>query len=316
MRTRRFLLAVALVLSAIPIGNEIAAGSPATPVPAPQQGVATPPPARQQGAAAPVQFPNKEGSLKFATWGDFGDAAREQFELARQIANTRTIIPFELVVTTGDNLLGAERPQDFQKKFETPYKPLLDAGVKFYASLGNHDSREQRNYKLFNMNGKVYYSFKAPRQNVRFFMLESSYMDPEQVRWIENELKTSHEEWKIVAFHHPLYSSSATHGSSRSLRATLEPLFVKYGVSVVLNGHDHVYERVKPQQGITYFVVGSGGELRRGDIRKTDMTAVGFDDDNVFMVAEIIDHTMYFNAISRVGKVVDSGIITARAAPK
>ena len=66
------------------------------------------------------------------------------------------------MVLVGDNLYGSERPQDFQKKFEMPYKPLLDAGVKFYASLGNHDAREQRYYKLFNMDGKLYYTFKAP----------------------------------------------------------------------------------------------------------------------------------------------------------
>ena len=78
------------------------------------------------------------------------------------MAKTHATFPFELVITVGDNLYGSERPQDFQKKFEIPYKPLLDASVKFYASLGNHDSREQRFYKLFNMDGKLYYSFKAP----------------------------------------------------------------------------------------------------------------------------------------------------------
>jgi 3',5'-cyclic AMP phosphodiesterase CpdA len=307
MRARRFIVAVTLLLSGIPIGPGITARPSRTPVLIPQQDAAAP---------APVQLPHKEGSLKFATFGDFGDASREQMETAAQIAKTHAAFPFELVITTGDNLLGAERPQDFRNKFETPYKPLLDAGVTFYASLGNHDAREQRYYKLFNMNGKLYYSFKAPKQDVRFFMLESSYMDPDQVKWIENELKTSASEWKIVVFHHPLYSSGATHGSSLSLRATLEPMFIKYGVSVVLTGHDHIYERVKPQHGITHFVIGSGGELRRGDLRKTALTDVGFDDDNVFMVAEIIGHTMYFNAISRTGKIVDSGTITARTAPK
>ncbi|HEX2460771.1 MAG TPA: hypothetical protein VHJ58_11545 [Vicinamibacterales bacterium] len=43
-------------------------------------------------------------------------------------------------------------------------------------------------------------------------------------------------------------------------------LFLKYNVSVVLTGHDHFYERVKPQKGIAYFVVGSGGQLRAGNI--------------------------------------------------
>ena len=75
-------------------------------------------------------------------------------------------------------------------KFERPYKPLLDAGVKFYASLGNHDAREQRYYKLFNMDGKLYYTFN-PKANVRFFVLDSRSLDPEQLVWLRDELSRS-----------------------------------------------------------------------------------------------------------------------------
>src|SRR6185369_10890273 len=110
------------------------------------------------------------------------------------------------------------------QKFEAPYKELLDKGVKFYASLGNHDSREERYYKPFNMDGKLYYTFKAPNEDVRFFALETTYMDPEQMQWLEDELKQSNEKWKIVFFHHPLYSSARTHGSQVTLRESLEPL--------------------------------------------------------------------------------------------
>jgi hypothetical protein len=84
-------------------------------------------------------------------------------------------------------------------------------------------------------------------------------------------------------------------------------------VSVVLNGHDHFYERVKPQKEITYFVVGSGGKLRSGNIDKgTGLTAKGFDTDMAFMAAEITGDQMYFNAIARQGQAVDSGVITRR----
>ena len=188
-----------------------------------------------------------------------------------------------------------------------PYKPLLDAGVKFYASLGNHDAREQRYYKLFNMDGKLYYSFKPPKQNVRFFALESTYLEPEQIAWFEKELKDSNRDWKIPFFHHPPYSSGDRHGSDTRLREVLEPLFIKYNVSVVLTGHDHFYERVKPQNGIVYFVVGSGGQLRKGNIDKgSGLTAAGNDQDQAFMVGEINGDQMWFDAISRAGKVFDS----------
>ncbi len=105
----------------------------------------------------------------------------------------------------------------------------------------------------------------------------------------------------MPCFHHPLYSSGDRHGSDIRLRKVLEPLFVKYNVSVVLNGHDHFYERIKPQKGISYFVVGSGGKLREGNIdRSTGLTASGFDTDLAFMAAEIVGETRCTSTPSRV----------------
>jgi len=267
----------------------------------------------QPAGAVALTLPNKADSLKFAVLGDFGTGSTEQYQLAAQMKRVHDIFPYELVTLVGDNLYGSERPQDFKKKFEDPYKPLLDAGVKFYASLGNHDAREQRYYKLFNMDGKLYYSFKPSKQSVRFFVLESTYLDPEQVAWVEKELKESNSDWKIAYFHHPPYSSGDRHGSDTRLREVLEPLFVKYNVSVVLSGHDHFYERIKPQSGIVYFVAGSGGQLRKGNIDKgSGLTEAGNDQDQSFMVAEINGDQMWFNAVSRTGQVFDRGVITRR----
>jgi hypothetical protein len=89
----------------------------------------------------------------------------------------------------------------------------------------------------------------------------------------------------------------------------LEPLFVKYGVQVVFAGHDHVYERVKPQKGIYYFTEGASGSLRQGNLRKTGLTAVGYDQDRSFMLVEIAGDELYFQTISRTGQTVDSGVI-------
>jgi predicted MPP superfamily phosphohydrolase len=273
------------------------------------------PQAQQAAASLPLTVPNKADSLKFAVLGDFGTGSKEQYQLAAIMTRVHDQYPFNLVTLVGDNLYGSERPQDFKKKFEDPYKPLLDAGVKFYASLGNHDDpQEQRNYKLFNMDGKRYYTFKPDgKQSVRFFALESSYLQPEQVAWFEQELKDSNSDWKIPYFHHPPYSSGERHGSDPQIRTALEPLFLKYNVSVVLTGHDHFYERTKPQKGIVYFVVGSGGQLRKGNIdTRSGLTASGNDRDQSFMIAEINGDEMWFNAISRQGQVFDSGSITRR----
>jgi hypothetical protein len=265
-------------------------------------------PARSQ-----IPLPNKADSLKFAVIGDNGTGERPQYDVGQQLAAWHAKFPFALVVMMGDNIYGSDRPQDFVKKFEAPYKPLLDAGVKFYASLGNHDSREQRFYKYFNMDGKLYYTFKAPKEDVRFFVLESTYMDPDQVKWIDSELQKSGEKWKIVYFHHPLYSSGKTHGSQVKLREVLEPLFVRYKVSLVLNGHDHTYERITPQNGIQYFVEGSSGQLREGDLRKgSELTAFGSDRDQTFMLMEVDGDQLTFNTIARNGAVIDSGVIQRR----
>ena len=269
----------------------------------------------EQSGAIALTLPNKADSLKFAVLGDFGTGSTEQYDLAAQMKRVHDAFPYELVALVGDNLYGSERPQDFKKKFEDPYKPLLDAGVKFYASLGNHDDpQEQRNYKLFNMDGKQYYTFKpSTKQSVRFFVLESSYLKPEQIAWFEKELQASDSDWKIPYFHHPPYSSGERHGSDTQMRDVLEPLFLKYNVSVVLTGHDHFYERTKPQKGIVYFVVGSGGQLRKGNIDKsTGLTAAGNDQDQSFMIAEINGDQMWFNAIARTGQVFDSGVLTRR----
>jgi hypothetical protein len=264
-------------------------------------------------AEAPVPLPNREGSLKFGVIGDFGNGSRQQYELGERMAKLHAQFPFELMLTVGDNIYGSERPQDFVNKFEAPYKALLDAKVKFYASIGNHDSRQQSLYAPFNMGGRTYYTFKAPREDVRFFALETGYLEPAQIQWLEKELASSNEAWKITYFHHPLYSSGARHGSDLTKRQVLEPLFIKYGVSVVLAGHDHIYERVKPQHGIVHFVVGSSGQLRRGNVNpRTGFTAVANASDRVFLVAEISGDEMHFNAVSRTGQIVDSGTIQRR----
>jgi 3',5'-cyclic AMP phosphodiesterase CpdA len=207
-------------------------------------------------------------------------------------------------------MYGSERPQDYARKFEVPYKPLLDAKIPFYASLGNHDDPNQIYYKGFNMDGKRFYSFKKDKlgsPGVRFFALDSNYMTREQIEWLDKELSASGSDWKIAFFHHPLYSSGGRHGSEVDLREQLEPLFLKYGLNVAFAGHEHFYERLKPQKGIYYFTAGGSAKLRRGDIRKTAMTEVGFDSDNSYMLVEIANDAMHFQTLSRAGKRIDSG---------
>src|SRR5438067_864669 len=195
--------------------------------------------------AQEVKLPLREKSVRFAVIGDNGTGEKPQYEVAEQMALFYEKVKYEFVIMLGDNIYGGNSPIDFKRKFEDPYKKLLDTGVKFYASLGNHDNPNQRFYKPFNMDGKRYYDYR--RGNVALFALDSNYMDREQLAWLRKEISGSDAQWKICYFHHPLYSDSKAHGSDTDLRKILEPMFMQNGVRVVFSGHEHTYERVKPQ---------------------------------------------------------------------
>ena len=262
-------------------------------------------------AAQQAALPLRDNSVRFAVLGDTGTGDAAQNDVAQRLLRARQGFPFTFALMLGDNLYGSERPQDYSRKFELPYKPLLDAKVEFHAALGNHDDPNQRFYKLFNLGGERYRTFR--KQNVRFFALDSNYMDPAQVKWLEKELAASGSDWKIPYFHHPLYTS-ASRGPVEELRIVLEPLFVKHGVDVVLTGHEHTYERTKPQQGIHYFIAGGSAKLNRGDLRKTALTEVGFDTDRTFVFMEIDGDELFFQTMTRAGTTVDKGVIRRREA--
>lgn len=261
-------------------------------------------------AVAPVKvsLPNRKGSVRFAVIGDTGTGTSKQHELGDILLQSRQAFPYEFVLLLGDNLYGGEKPADYKNKFQDVYQKLLDQKVKFYAALGNHDEPAQKNYEHFNMEGKEYYRFTSG--NASFYALNSNYMDKKQVDWLNSELAKDNSEWKIAFCHHPPYSSGGKHGSDDQLRKVVEPIFVKYGVNAVFTGHDHFYERIKPQQGIYYFVSGAGGKLRPGDVKdNSPLTAKAFDKDMSFMLVEIADNAMHFQVLSRTGATVDSGVL-------
>ena len=262
-----------------------------------------------------LKLPNNKDAVRFAVIGDTGTGGSAQVLVAKQLAAYRTMFPFEFAIMLGDNLYGSEGPGDYKQKFEIPYKPLLDAGVKFHAALGNHDDPSQRMYKPFNMNGERFYTFKTGRllkpdsASARFFALDSNYMDDAQLAFLKKELAASGSDWKIMFFHHPLYSSGEAHGSDELLRQKLEPIFVEHGVDVVFTGHEHFYERLKPQKGIHYFICGSSAKLRRGNIGAGGLTAKGYDQGYTFMLVEIDGDQMHFQTIDENGRTIDSGAI-------
>jgi predicted MPP superfamily phosphohydrolase len=261
-----------------------------------------------------IKLPLQKNSVRFAVIGDSGTGDQQQYDVAKQMETYRHVVDFDFVIMLGDNIYGGHQPRDFAQKFEIPYKPLLDANVKFYASLGNHDDPEiERLYKGFNMGGERYYTFK--KQDVQFLALDSTYMDPKQLAWVDQTLRSSNAQWKICYFHHPLYNDGKMHGPDLDLRNQLRPLLMLYGVNAVFSGHEHAYERVKPEDGIYYFILGSSGKLQRNDFHHSGRMEKTFDVDRAFMLVELSGDELYFQTISRSGETVDAGAV-ARQAPR
>jgi hypothetical protein len=271
-----------------------------------------------------LALPNRRGSVKFAVIGDSGRGDAAQHEIARQMVSWRERFEYDFVLMLGDNIYDSHTPEDYVVRFEAPYKPLLDAGVTFHAAIGNHDDPNQIYYDKFNMDGQRYYSFRRSEISlegitgggVRFFALDSRSLDPGQLEWLRRGLDDSDSRWKIVYFHHPIYTSGRYSAGAETLRLSLEPVLVAGDADIVLAGHEHFYERLEPQRGILYFISGAAGSLRRGDIRDSGLTARGFDADYSFMLMEATGDQLYFQAISRIGQTVDAGVVMKGKGPR
>ena len=266
--------------------------------------------------ASGLALPKKLGSLRFAVVGDMGTGNSAQYDTANEMARWHEKFDFSFVLMLGDNIYATGTAENYEARFERPYKALLEEGVAFYAALGNHDPPDQWHYVPFHMNGNRYYSFTkeegvlpVAKHTVQFFAIDTVTLDIAQLEWLRRELGRSTADWKICFYHHPLYTSGRYRTSALFTRSRLEPIFLQYGVDVGLNGHEHFYERSVLRGGVQYFTSGAGGALRPNDITPSSTMASGFDADNHFMLMEISGDTLYFQAISRTGLTVDSGAL-------
>jgi hypothetical protein len=267
--------------------------------------------------AGTLTLPNRATSVKFAVIGDSGRGTPPQYEIAARMLEYHARFKYPFVVMLGDNIYeGPATAEDYREKFEEPYAELLRAGIKFYAALGNHDDPRQVDYAPFNMRGKRYYSFGPPEDlltklttRVEFFALDSTNLDRTQIAWLDSKLGESHAEWKLCLFHHPLYTSGRYRFTARTLRLRLEPLLVRHDVDVVLAGHEHIYQRSTIQSGIQHFTSGGAGSLRPGDGAPAPFIARTFASDYHFLLIEIDDRELHFQAISRSGQTIDAGVL-------
>jgi 3',5'-cyclic AMP phosphodiesterase CpdA len=266
------------------------------------------------GAAAASQTNPKP--LSFAVIGDSGDGSKAQYAISEQMGNHRQKTPFDFILMLGDNIYGG-KPKYFKREFEDPYKNLLEAGVKFYAALGNHDELAvdyHVNYKDFNMGGKRYYNFvkgvEGDERLIEFFALDTNEekgVDQAQLDWLTKALGDSKARWKVAFMHHSLFSSGRMHPPYMAMRNQLHPIFAKYKVDLALAGHTHVYERIKPQDGVQYITEGCSGKLMRGNLTKNSpLTAYGNDQEQSFLLIHVTPNDLKVEAVNMDGKSFDA----------
>jgi hypothetical protein len=228
------------------------------------------------------------GTASFVIVGDSGTGSSEQTQLAARM-KTET---FDIMLHGGDIVYGVSSGtgdashQTYQTWFFDIYRDILRR-KPWFPSMGNHDSRPSNSWgqaylELFVLpdeagtgthadHAERYYSFDYGP--VHFVVLDTEFAfqagsrRAAQLAWLDADLATTTQPWKVAFFHKSPYSSGRAHGSNLDVRGAFRPLFEKHGVQIVMSAHEHNYERLVPwrestnaaQQAVTYFVSGGGG---------------------------------------------------------
>lgn len=248
---------------------------------------------------------NDPSAVRLAAVGDVGTGDREEAETAAAMASLPGR-PYDGLVLLGDNVYPAGDSARLDATVFDPFAAVLDAGADLVPALGNHDVQNGNapgQLEALGMPGRWYAWRTGPAVVV---VLDSTRADdPIQRVWLDNTLATTDATWRIVALHHPPYSAG-WHGSSDNVRAAFEPLFTRYGVQLVLAGHDHDYQRSEPIDGTTYVVSGAGAKTRPTD--RAAFTAVSWSTQH-FVDIQIWTDRLEGRAVAQDGLVYDRFVL-------
>lgn len=261
------------------------------------------------------------GRLSFVALGDNGSGGQQALAVAERMARLYQTAPYGLVTLLGDICYYGDIKSRFDTVFRRPLGPLLDAGVGFELAVGNHDTELrfsddglesiEAQLELLGTPSRYYSATHGP---VEFFFLDSSIPGlygpkaTEQTDWLDDALASSTSQWKIVALHHPPYSSGQ-HGSTPGAQEKLVPILARRHVDLVLTGHDHDYERTKPQDGVTYVV--SGGGCKTTPVGRSAFTAVS-ERTLQFLHVDIADDRLTATCVRPDGSAADRFTLRAR----
>ena len=210
----------------------------------------------------PIEPFARTPDVRIAVAGDVGEGEEEEWRTANAMDALAREDPYDALLLLGDNVYPDGDPDRLDATVFQPFGMLLRDGTRLLAILGNHDVAGGRGLEQIRRLGMPDRWWTVAIGDVRIVGLDSNLVGSEaQVRFLEDTLASATERWKIIAIHESPYSSGYQ-GSNLDVRRRFVPLFERYGVQLVLSGHDHDYQRSRAIDGVTYVVTGAGGRTR------------------------------------------------------
>jgi 3',5'-cyclic AMP phosphodiesterase CpdA len=246
------LLSAGLAAAVLTAGCRAGQGGATTAVgPPPTTTVAGPPPTTAAGAAGgPV-------SSGFVAFGDFGGGAA-QGAVAGAMERWAAAHRVDALVTTGDNVYDRGEPERFAAQLDRPYRRLRRTRP-LWVTLGNHDVMAGHGAAELLHLGLPDLPYAKTLPGVQLLFMDANRPDQAQADWLEARLAGPGPRLRVVVFHQPAWSCSR-HDSDREVGRRWVPVLERHRVALVLNGHDHNYQRFVSAAGVTYLVTGGGGK--------------------------------------------------------
>lgn len=211
--------------------------------------------------------PDTAQQLVFFAYGDNRTHPADHDAVAEAIMNdiNQNNLKQTIILNSGDLVSNGNSENSWQDKFfNQQYTHISDllSNLPYVAAMGNHEGQgllfsKYFNYPMYQSN-RYYYSFDYGPAHFTVIDQFTNYSQASaQNNWIINDLSTSNKSWKIVVLHKPGWSAGG-HGNDTDVQNILQPVFEQYGVSFVINGHNHYYSRAVVN-GVQHITTGGGG---------------------------------------------------------
>jgi Calcineurin-like phosphoesterase len=249
--------------------------------------------------------PVRSGLVAF---GDFG-GGKAQAAVAAAMERWAAGHRVDALVTTGDNVYQRGEPELFAAQLDEPYRELR-RGRPLWVTLGNHDVAAGHGAEQLRHLGLPDLPYTRSLPGLRLLFLDANRVDEAQTAWLTERLGEPGPDPRVVVFHHPAWSCSR-HDSHERVRRHWVPVLERHRVALVLNGHDHNYQRFVSAAGVTYVVTGGGGR----DLYPLDACAAGSPERvtgkvrHHFTAVEVRDRSLALTAVADDGAVLDRAVI-------